>query len=62
VVEPEREEVVEEEIFSLQSSADVRDLTQQDGWKTQEGSMTIECCGRPGMHSLARHSFVILPS
>lgn len=49
-MEPEREEVVEEEIFSLQSSADIRDLTQQDGWKTQDGRMTKKGRARPGMH------------
>ena len=39
-----------------------RDLTQQDGWKTQDDRMTKKCCASPGMHSLARHFFVILPS
>ena len=40
----------------------IRDLTQKDGWKTQGGRMTKKCRARPGMHSLARHFFVILPS
>ena len=34
-----------------------RDLTQKDGWKTQDGRMTKNCRARPGMHSLARHFF-----
>ena len=38
------------------------ELTQQDGWKTQDGSMTERCRVRLGMHSLAPHFFVILPS
>ena len=33
----------------------VRDLTHQDGWKTQDGRVTKKCSARPGMHSLARH-------
>ena len=40
----------------------IRDLTQKDGWKTQDGRMTKKCRARPGMHSLALHFFVILPS
>ena len=38
------------------------ELTQQDGWKTQDGRMTKKCRVRSGMHSLARHFFAILPS
>ena len=38
------------------------ELTQQDGWKTQDGRMTKKCRVRLGMHSLARHFFAILPS
>ena len=34
-----------------------RDLTQKDGWKTQDGRITKKCRARPGMHSLARHFF-----
>jgi len=30
-----------------------RDLTQQDGWKTQDGRMTRKCRARPGMHCSA---------
>ena len=37
-------------------------LTWQDGWKTQDGRMTKKCRASLGMHSLARHFFVILPS
>ena len=40
----------------------IRDLTQQDGWKTQDGRMPKKRRARLGMHSLARHFFVILPS
>ena len=36
--------------------------TQQEGWKTQDGRMTKKSRARPGMHSLARRFFVILPS
>ena len=32
------------------------------GCKTQDGRMTKKCRARPGMHSLAPHFFVILPS
>ena len=39
-----------------------RELTQQDGWNTQDGRMTKKCRVRLGMHSLARHFFAILPS
>ena len=39
----------------------IRDLTQQDGCKTQDGRMTKKIRARPGMHSLAPHFFVILP-
>ena len=34
-----------------------RDLTQKDGWKTQDGRMTKNRRARPGIHSLARHFF-----
>ena len=41
-----------------------RDLSLQDGWKTQEW-VTKKCRARPGMHSLARpffrHSAVLSP-
>ena len=40
----------------------IRELTQQDGWNTQDGIMTKKCRVRLGMHSLAPHFFVILPS
>ena len=43
-------------------SGDVRELMQQDGWKAQEGRMTKNSRSRPGMHSLGRHFFIILPS
>ena len=39
-----------------------RERTQQNGWKTQVGRMTKKCRVRLGMHSLAPHFFVILPS
>ena len=39
-----------------------RELTQQDGWNTQDVRMTKKCRIRLGMHSLAPHFFVILPS
>ena len=39
-----------------------RDLTQQDGWKNQDGRMTNECCARLCIPNLTRHFFVILPS
>ena len=48
-------------VFS-NSNSDIRDLTQQDGWKTQDGRMTKNCRARPGMHSLTRHFFFILSS
>ena len=38
------------------------ELTQQDGWKTQDGRMTKKCRVRLRMHSLAPHFFAILPS
>ena len=41
---------------------EIRDLTQQDGWKTQDGRMTKKYRVRLGILSLARHFFVILPS
>lgn len=28
-------------------SSDIRDLTQEEGWKTQDGIMMKECCERP---------------
>ena len=40
----------------------IRDLTQQDGWKTQDGRATKKSRAGAGMPSLARHFFVILPS
>ena len=40
----------------------IRELTQQDGWNTQDGTMTKRCRIRLGMYSLAPHFFVILPS
>ena len=39
-----------------------RALTQQDGWNTQDGRKTQQYGVRLGMHSLAPHFFVILPS
>ena len=38
------------------------EFTQQDGWNTRDGRMTKKCHERLGMHSLAPHFFVILPS
>ena len=35
-----------------------RELTQQDGWKTQDGRMMKKCRVWLGMHSLARHIFL----
>jgi len=37
-------------------------ITQQDGWWTRDGRMAKKCSVKLGMHSLARHFFVILPS
>ena len=34
-----------------------RDLTQQDGWKTQDGRMTKKCCARLCIPGLARHFY-----
>ena len=39
-----------------------RDLTQQDGWKTQEGGMTKKCRARLCIPNLTRHFFIVLPS
>ena len=39
-----------------------RGRTQKDGWNTQDGRTTKKCRVRLGMHSLALHFFVILPS
>ena len=39
-----------------------RELTQQEGWKAQDGKMTKKCRVILGMHSLARYCFVILLS
>ena len=39
-----------------------RELTQQGGWKTQDGRMTKKCGARLCIPGLARHFFVILPS
>ena len=39
-----------------------RDLTQQDGWKTQDDRITKKCRATPEMHSLAQHFLVILLS
>ena len=44
------------------SRSNNRKLMQQDGWNTQDGRMTQKCRVRLGMHSLAPHFFVILPS
>lgn len=33
----------------------IRDLTQQNGWKTQTGRMKKQFRARPGMHCLTRH-------
>ena len=40
----------------------ITDLTQEDGWKTQNGKVTKKCRARPGMHSLARYFIVMPPS
>ena len=39
-----------------------RELTQQNGWKTQDGRMTKKCGARLCIPGLTRHVFVILPS
>ena len=49
-------------IRSLLKSCYNRELTQQDGWKTQDGRMTKKCRVRLGMHGLAPQFFVILLS
>ena len=36
-------------------SQNIRDLMQQDGWKTQTGRMKKKFRARPGMHRLTRH-------
>ena len=38
------------------------ELTQQDGWKTQDGRMAKNCRARLCIPDLTRHFFVILPS
>ena len=40
----------------------MRELTPQDGWKTDDGRVTNKYRVRLGMHSLAPHFFVNLPS
>ena len=47
---------------SKRDDIDNRAVRQQDGGKTEDGRMTKKCRARPGIHSLARHFFVILPS
>ena len=37
------------------------ELTQQDGWKTQDGRMAKKCRARLCIPDLTRHVFVILP-
>ena len=39
-----------------------RELTQQDGWKTQDCRLTKKCGARLCIPNLTRHLFVILPS
>ena len=41
---------------------DIRELTQQAGWKTQDGRMKKKCGARLCIPNLARPFFVILPS
>ena len=38
-------------------AGDIRDLTQRDGWKTQDGRMTKKCCARLCIPGLARHFY-----
>ena len=48
--------------ISRRPLADYREPTQKDGWNTQDERMTTKCRVGLGMHSLAPHFFVILPS
>ena len=57
-----RTRVLRRAVSHLDARIDNRELTQQDGWNTQDGRMTKKCRVRLGMHSLAPHFFVILPS
>ena len=40
----------------------ISELTQQDGWKPQDGRMAKKCRARLCIPNLTRHFFVILPS
>ena len=40
----------------------IRELTHQDGWKTQDGRMTKKYGARLCIPTLTRHFFVIMPS
>ena len=48
--------------FRVAHRKQFRELTQQDGWKTWDATMTKKCRGRPCIPNLTRHFFVILPS
>ena len=49
-------------LFKLPISIITRELTQQDGWKTQDGRMTKKCGARLCIPNLTGHLFVIVPS
>ena len=42
--------------------ATIRHLTQQDGWKTEDGRMRKKCCARQCIPGATRHFFVFPPS
>ena len=48
--------------FTSHRIINIRKLTQQDGWKTQDGRMTKKCRARLCIPNLTRDFFVILPS
>ena len=39
--------------IAVMHTVDKRELTQQDGWKSQDGRMTKKCCARLCIPSLA---------
>ena len=42
-------------VATVHNHHDNRELTQQDGWNTQDDRMTKKCRVRLGVHSLAPH-------
>ena len=49
-------------LLASRAQSFIRELTQQDGWNTQDDRMTKKCGLRFEMHSLAPHFYVIQPS